>query len=103
MILKRPELYHGQSQKRPFFEGWYHKMSTKNGESIVAIPGIYRSGLTDFKTAFLMIYNGESGKVEYIPFPAEEFKCHPNKYELHLGNNFFSEKEIKISLEKNFQ
>ena len=98
MFIKKPSNYHGQSNSKPFFEGWYHKMSTKNGESIVAIPGIYRSGLTDFKTAFLMIYNGESGKVEYIPFPAEEFKCHPNKYELHLGNNFFSEKEIILDI-----
>ena len=43
MLIKKPEQYHGTSQKRPFFEGWYHKMSSPSGESIVAIPGIYRS------------------------------------------------------------
>ena len=52
MFLRRPELFHGQSIKRPFFEGWYHKMSCANGDTIVTIPGIYRSGIDDNETAF---------------------------------------------------
>ena len=68
MIIKRPEQYHGNSKKRPFFEGWYHKMSTSNGETLVLIPGIYRSGVSKYETAFLMIYHGSNGHLEYIPY-----------------------------------
>ena len=41
MFIKPPELFHGQSMQRPFFEGWYHKMSTKNNQTVVVIPGIF--------------------------------------------------------------
>ena len=99
MILKRPELYHGQSQKRPFFEGWYHKMSSKNGETFVAIPGIYRSGINNNQTAFLMFYQGSSGKVDYIPYKVEDFQCDANSYQLKLGKNYFSLERVLLDFE----
>ena len=100
MFIKDPSEYHGNSNsKNPFFEGWYHKMSTNDGQSIVVIPGIYRSGYSDFETAFLMIYNGEDAKVDYITYPTNEFICHKNKYELQLGENFFSLNKIKLNIE----
>ena len=99
MILKRPELYHGQSQKRPFFEGWYHKMSSKNGETFVAIPGIYRSGINNNQTAFLMFYQGSSGKVDYIPYKVEDFQCDANSYQLKLGKNYFSLERVLLDIE----
>ena len=101
MIFKRPELYHGQSQKRPFFEGWYHKMSSKNGETFVAIPGIYRSGINNNQTAFLMFYQGSSGKVDYIPYKVEDFQCDANSYQLKLGKNYFSLERVLLDFEKN--
>ena len=75
MFLRGPELFHGQSIKRPFFEGWYHKMSCANGDTIVTIPGIYRSGIDDNETAFLMFYQGSSGQVDYIPYNVNDFQC----------------------------
>ena len=99
MILKRPELYHGQSQKRPFFEGWYHKMSSKKGETFVAIPGIYRSGINNNQTAFLMFYQGSSGKVDYIRYKVEDFQCDANSYQLKLGKNYFSLERVLLDFE----
>ena len=98
MLIKKPEQYHGTSQKRPFFEGWYHKMSSASGESIVAIPGIYRSGITDKETAFLMLYEGSSEKVHYIPYSVDDFYCEPDKYALRLGNNYFSMDEVQLNI-----
>ena len=98
MIIKNPAQYHGASNKKPFFEGWYHKISTPNGQSIVLIPGIYKSGLVDNTTAFIMVFNGYIGNVDYITFPPEKFICHPDKYELQLGDNFFSLKEIILNI-----
>lgn len=98
MFIKNPAQYHGTLNKRPFFEGWYHKISMPNGQSIVLIPGIYKSGLIDYETAFIMIFNGQNGNVDYITFSPEEFICHPNKYELQLGANFFSLNEIILNI-----
>ena len=60
MLIKKPEVFHGNNKKRPYFEGWYHKMSLENGKSLVLIPGMYRSAQINYETAFLMIYNGIS-------------------------------------------
>lgn len=99
MFLRRPELFHGQSIKRPFFEGWYHKMSCANGDTIVTIPGIYRSGIDDNETAFLMFYQGSSGQVDYIPYNVNDFQCDRKSYALQLGKNFFSLNEISLNFQ----
>ena len=88
MIIKRPEQYHGNNNKQPFFEGWYHKMSTSNGETLVLIPGIYRSGASEYETAFLMIYQGSNRHLE----------CNKKNYSLHLGENYFSLDKVKLNL-----
>ena len=98
MIIKRPEQYHGNNNKRPFFEGWYHKMSTSNGETLVLIPGIYRSGVSEYETAFLMIYQGSNRHLEYIPYHVNDFECNKKNYSLHLGENYFSLDKVKLNL-----
>ena len=55
MFLRDPGAYHGEKNKRPFFEGWYHKLVTDDGQSLAIIPGIYRSGFNNNQTAFIMI------------------------------------------------
>ena len=45
MILRDPSAYQGEKNKKPFFEGWYHKLITVNCQSLAIIPGIYRNGL----------------------------------------------------------
>ena len=89
--------YHG-SNKRPFFEGWYHKMTTSKGETLVVIPGIYRSGFSEYETAFLMIYQGSNGHIEYIPYTVSDFECNKKCYSLRLGENYFSLDKIKLNL-----
>ena len=98
MILKRPEQFHGNSKKRPFFEGWYHKMSTSNGDTLVLIPGIYRSGVNSNETAFLMVYQGSNGHFDYIPYPVSEFNCEDKDYSLFLGENYFSLNKIDLKV-----
>ena len=50
MLIRNPSAYHGNQNKRPFFEGWYHKLTTKDNRSLAIIPGIYHSGETKEKT-----------------------------------------------------
>ena len=45
MILRDLIAHHGEKNKKPFFEGWYHKLITVNGQSVAIIPGIYCNGL----------------------------------------------------------
>ena len=99
MFIKPPELFHGQSMQRPFFEGWYHKMSTKNNQTVVVIPGIFRSGENSNETAFLMFYQGSNGQVDYVPYDVKDFNCNKNSYDLQLGNNFFSLNKVNLNFQ----
>ncbi len=99
MFLKRPEQYHGHLKKGPFFEGWYHKISSKDDQTFVMIPGIYKSGVNNKQMAFLMFYQGSNCEVEYIPFDVDDFQCDTKSYKLKLGDNFFSSQRILIDFE----
>tara|TARA_B100001245_G_scaffold201561_1_gene161667 strand:- start:1112 stop:2086 length:975 start_codon:yes stop_codon:yes gene_type:complete len=98
MIIRNPSTYHGHKNKRPFFEGWYHKLTTKDNRSLAIIPGIYQSGQTNNKNAFVMIFDGSNGNVFFKKYETSEFQCSKSKYKLHLGSNFFSLKEIKLDI-----
>ena len=100
MNLYKPEVFHGENKKGPFFEGWYHKISSKDGNSMVLIPGIYKSGKVNYENAFLMIYNGYTNSYNYLTFDTNEFKCSSNKYELNLGDNYFSKEKLSLNISK---
>ena len=99
MLLRDPSSYHGEKNNRPFFEGWYHKMVMKEGQSLAIIPGIYRSGINNNQTAFVMIYDGGKGNVFYERFEVQKFRCSRSIYSLHSGSNYFSLKKIILDIE----
>jgi len=101
MLLKKPEAFHGSRNKSPFFEGWYHKLTTKGNKSLALIPGIYHSGLSNNKTAFIMIFDGSNGKVYFEKYDSSDFKCSKTEYKLHIGPNYFSLDEIKLDINNN--
>ena len=99
MLLRDPSAYHGEKNNRPFFEGWYHKMVMNGGQSLAIIPGIYRSGINNNQTAFVMIYDGDKGNVFYERFEVQKFRCSTSRYSLHIGSNYFSLKKIILDIE----
>ncbi len=104
MLLLKPEAFHGNKSKRPFFEGWYHKLTTKSNKSLAIIPGIYRSGQSKNETAFIMVFDGSNKKVFFERYSTKEFECSKSEYKLYIGSNYFSLDEIKLDISsKSFQ
>ena len=99
IFLRNPSAYHGGKNKRPFFEGWYHKLVTGDGQSLAIIPGIYRSGFNNNQTAFIMIFDGDKGNVFYEQFEVQQFSCSTSSYSLHIGSNYFSSEKIILDIE----
>jgi hypothetical protein len=97
--LRDPSAYHGGKNTKPFFEGWYHKMVMNNGQSLVIIPGIYRSGYNNNQTAFIMIFDGSNGDVFYEKFEVKQFSCSTSNYSLHIGSNYFSLQKVILDIE----
>ena len=97
--LRDPSAYHGEKNTKPYFEGWYHKMVMNNGQSLVIIPGIYRSGYNNNQTAFIMIFDGGNGDVFYEKFEVQQFSCSTSSYSLQIGPNYFSLQKVILDIE----
>ena len=91
-------LYHGWGKTRKYFEGWYYKVIDKTETKAFAfIPGIAMDENGD-QQAFIQILDGKQLTAAYHKFDAKEFIPTAEKFEVHIGENYFSKEEIKLKL-----
>ena len=92
-----PERYHGWG-KKSYFEGWYYKIVDKSEEYAFAIiPGISIDQDGNGK-AFIQLMDGKQLKAFYFDYDENEFKPQSDKFEVQLGNNYFSADRIVLDL-----
>jgi len=93
-----PARYHGWGRTRRYFEGWYFKVVNRREDRAFAfIPGIAMDGKGE-RHAFVQVLDGKKLTAEYHSYPAEAFRPSPEKFELRLGGNHFTEKFIRLDL-----
>ena len=91
-------LYHGWGKKRKYFEGWYYKVIDKTETKAFAfIPGIAMDEQGD-QQAFIQVLDGKQLTAAYHKFDAKEFIPTTGKFEVRIGENYFSKEEIKLKL-----
>lgn len=96
--LFHPEQYHGWGKTRRFFEGWYYKVvNAEENKAFAFIPGIAMDE-EGAQRAFVQVLDGKKLTSEYYSFGAQEFLPQPGKFEIRLGNNFFSKEKLKLDL-----
>lgn len=84
----RPEIYHGHNQAAPFFEGWYFKLVSADGERRLAvIPGVF---LGDNGHAFIQVLDGASQNSDYVSFPLVDFWASQDDFDIRIGDNHFT-------------
>lgn len=101
-----PEAYHGQSKRDGFFEGWYVKLVSEDlSQRWAVIPGIFKGidkadsqEREDNYEAFIQVLDGSTGRSWFYPFPTNSFSAAADKFEVEIGDNFFSAKEIRLNL-----
>ena len=104
--VKHPEAFHGKGKASPFFEGWYVKLVSANlSQRWAVIPGIFKgidkadSNERQSKDeAFIQVLDGSTGRSWFHSFDSSEFKAASDKFEVQIGNNFFSETEVRLDL-----
>ena len=104
--VKHPEAFHGKGKSSPFFEGWYVKLvSADLSQRWAVIPGIFKgidkadSNERQSKDeAFIQVLDGSTGRSWFHSFDSSEFKAATDKFEVQIGNNFFSETEVRLDL-----
>ncbi len=93
--MKDYALFQGERKRKNYFEGWYFKMVSADGSSILSvIPGISLSQNGE-KHAFIQLIDGKTAETFYYDFPIEEFAFSKEKFAVSIGNNHFS-KDILI-------
>ena len=104
--VRHPEAFHGKGKASPFFEGWYVKLVSQDlSQRWAVIPGIFKgidkadSNERQSKDeAFIQVLDGSTGRSWFHSFDISEFKASANKFEVRIGNNFFSETEVRLDL-----
>src|SRR5512133_1011175 len=96
--LFNPEMYQGWGNTRKYFEGWYFKVVNASGTKAFAfIPGISMDASGN-SHAFIQVLDGSQKKSEYHSFSSSLFKPSEKKFELSLGENYFSPCTMVLNL-----
>jgi hypothetical protein len=104
--VKHPEAFHGLGKGKKFFEGWYVKLvSADLSQRWAVIPGIFKGIETADSSerqskdeAFIQVLDGSTGRSWFHSFDISEFKASPTKFEIQIGNNFFSVDKVVLDL-----
>ncbi len=98
--IQHPEGFHGNGKTRNFFEGWYFKIvSEDQSQKWAVIPGIFRGlGGSSRDEAFVQILDGSTGRSWYHVYPVEDFQASETSFDVRVGDNHFSSKQVKLNL-----
>ena len=104
--VRHPEAYHGERKDNAFFEGWYVKLvSDDQSQKWAVIPGIFKgiqkADSTERQSndeAFIQVLDGSTGRSWFHSFPTDQFKAAANKFEVQIGENYFSESKVVLDL-----
>jgi len=101
----QPILFQGILSDQHYFEGWYFKQITHDKKHVISfIPGI--SLVENDRHCFVQYIYAELNKGDerpiqtgYIRYPLEEFGFTDVPFSVRIGDNIFSETEIKVNLQ----
>jgi hypothetical protein len=94
-----PEIYHGKHARPPFFEGWYFKLvNSQENQRWAVIPGVFINDSAQSSHAFIQVLNGQTGRVDYLTYPIEDFSASADAFEIQIGPNRFTSHQIELQI-----
>ncbi len=95
-----PHVYHGENRFDKYFEGWFYKMVSSDGRSIIAvINGIYKSREKEKEHAFIQVLNGVSHEAHYIKFDVGDFSHDNSDFKIKIGGSTFTQEYIDLNIQ----
>jgi tocopherol cyclase len=94
--IYNPTLFQGSLKKQRYFEGWYFKFVSTRNDVCAFIPGISLSDKGRY--AFIQYIDGKSGETTFVQFPLEVFRFNPKKFEVWIGDNYFSNETVSLHI-----
>ena len=97
----KPELYHGQGKRAPFFEGWYFKLVDAHEQHRYAvIPGAFIGHDPGASHAFVQTLDGVTGRTAYHRYPFETFQAARDEFDIRVGPNHFRADRIELDIDR---
>lgn len=98
--LREQAMFQGNKKRRNYFEGWYFKMVSADGASILSvIPGISLSRNGEEQHAFIQLIDGKTANTFYYNFPIEAFAFSKERFAFRIGDNYFSEDSLILNIQ----
>ena len=98
--LLHPEAFQGKKKKSPYFEGWYYKLVDRSEQNFLAvIPGIQINTDPEKSHAFIQIYEGNTGIVEYKTYPLSAFRSADTEFDIWIGPNHFKADTMSLNID----
>lgn len=95
----KPIQFQGWGKKRQYFEGWYYKVISKDGNHAFAfIPGIALDN-NGKGHSFIQVLDGKKCTAKYHTFPIESFTPDPADFNVNINENSFSTSHITLDLD----
>ena len=98
MPLFRPELFQGARKRRKYFEGWYFKQVSADGQAWSFIPGVSLDAAGG-RRSFVQAIDGSSGATRWYEFPFKAFRWDRHTLDIRVGDNRFSLSGIDLDLD----
>lgn len=83
-------------RRGPYFEGWYLKCQTKEGEALALIPALHIDA-TGKRSASLQVVTGD--RAWQVDMPCESFCASKDGFSVRLGKSFFSSKGMVLDVD----
>ncbi len=94
-----PEIFQGKYKKRNYFEGWYFKMTDREmNDTIAVIPGIAYGTAPEESHSFVQVLVAGKCKTYYVKYDISDFKYKGDRFEVTIGDNYFSHSEIRLDI-----
>lgn len=89
--------FHGAGRRGPYFEGWYLKHQSPDGETFAAIPALHIDG-AGHKSASLQVITQEGSWS--FSYPSSAPHACTDFFQVWLDGNLFNSKGVWLSLKK---
>jgi hypothetical protein len=98
----KPHWFQGNNKKKNYFEGWYFKNVSANGNHCWSfIPGVSLVG--EDAHAFVQAINGKTGETFYFRYPLKTFSFSSNSFTVKIDKNVFSEEGFYLDINQKEQ
>lgn len=92
-----PACFQGGGRSGPYFEGWYFKLVTADGDRALAvIPGLFVDERGDGGHAFIQVFDGRSNRTHYIRFPRAGFAARDGVFDVTIGGSRFTAERLAL-------